>query len=949
MGVQSRRRSPNGRAASGNGEATQRDEVVWGKTPSGTVFRVPTTHDVMTLFDPRYPKSHLDLVNLALLGVQLTLFAWLSKRGAQLFFFFYLVFWRAAYDAGLGYVLTKQSKKKWIVREVQRRAWLDEEKRPKVRAWIKSQLQGKMGKDYSFDDLPLEYNTWLLFRQLVDIILVNDFVSYALFAIACFRVPTGLSLALHILRWIGGVVLLAFNLWVKTEAHHVVKDYGWYWGDAFFQRGALVFDGVFEMAPHPMYSVGYVGYYGLSIIVGSYPVLFVSLAAHAAQFAFLVFFENPHIERMYGQRKPIAQRTPLVPSNLSRSSSSPTRPKSLSKTDPELSTPGATESGTSDSDTELETEVDESYAPSPKSQDVKSTRQPMMTLHDLMNFYFRKDTLGLYNLDLFRTSDVKLIVIIAYAIILSFIVPHLRSNRALLGFYFIHALLWRFFHSFGLGLLLQAQSRNKFLVRHFITRYHYPGKEAGRDATREAFNNWKSLYNMSLCMTYVSFIGLAWQTYSIPAEWTVGDQLLRHTLGAILILLHMWTASECYDVLGVFGWFFGDFFIEDYPATLAYTGIYRFLNNPERTMGGAAFFGLSLISGSKLVFALAVISQLSHWWFLSKVENPHMKKLYGASLRQEAGLTKVVKKVALRNAMLLDSRAQKHVPEITRVAKEVKGTFDKVYEETAEVVKEFIHPPNLSEVVQDTKVLLQHSREKLVISRVTSEALMLDRMQYQITVGPKTQFHIGEPITVHWRAPISHSKKDWIGIYRKGANKSNSVTKISSLGRWVPVHDDVWDGDIPVSVDETESSKKCEGDVVLKGEKLPWVAGLYEIRYHHDGKYNVLSTVDIEVFADEIPTFTLEAVRNTLKRLVVYALDEDPSLIPISCQTQPTEGTTDGRDPDDFNFWSEKQAKLLAKGIEQVFGVEYSPEVIVADANISALANRILVSKEIFH
>jgi phosphatidylethanolamine N-methyltransferase len=38
---------------------------------------------------------------------------------------------------------------------------------------------------------------------------------------------------------------------------------------------------------------GYAGYYGLSMIVGSYPVLFVSLATHAAQFAFLAFFENP--------------------------------------------------------------------------------------------------------------------------------------------------------------------------------------------------------------------------------------------------------------------------------------------------------------------------------------------------------------------------------------------------------------------------------------------------------------------------------------------------------------------------------------------------------------------------------------------------------------------------------------------------------------------------------
>ncbi len=40
-------------------------------------------------------------------------------------------------------------------------------------------------------------------------------------------------------------------------------------------------------------SLGYAGYYGLSIIAGSYAVLFASLACHAAQFGFLVFFENP--------------------------------------------------------------------------------------------------------------------------------------------------------------------------------------------------------------------------------------------------------------------------------------------------------------------------------------------------------------------------------------------------------------------------------------------------------------------------------------------------------------------------------------------------------------------------------------------------------------------------------------------------------------------------------
>ena len=127
----------------------------------------------------------------------------------------------------------------------------------------------------------------------------SDFVAYCLFAFTCFRIPDGLSLPAHVMRWIGGIALVAFNLWVKTEAHQVVKDYGWYWGDVFFQRGALVFDGVFELAPHPMYSVGYAGYYGLSLISGSYPVLFVSIAAHAAQFGFLVFFENPRESRCF--------------------------------------------------------------------------------------------------------------------------------------------------------------------------------------------------------------------------------------------------------------------------------------------------------------------------------------------------------------------------------------------------------------------------------------------------------------------------------------------------------------------------------------------------------------------------------------------------------------------------------------------------------------------------
>lgn len=145
------------------------------------------------------------------------------------------LFWRSMYNGGIGYVLKEQSNYKSVV------AWAKgsgiferpdsgKNKYPQSYSLLKRELETKIPKDYKFDEAPIEYNAWLLFRRGVDLILMCDFTSYCCFAAACGGTPPGEHFLMTLTRWVVGILLILFNLWVKLDAHRVVGDYAWYWG-----------------------------------------------------------------------------------------------------------------------------------------------------------------------------------------------------------------------------------------------------------------------------------------------------------------------------------------------------------------------------------------------------------------------------------------------------------------------------------------------------------------------------------------------------------------------------------------------------------------------------------------------------------------------------------------------------------------------------------------------
>ncbi|TPX26739.1 phosphatidylethanolamine N-methyltransferase [Coccidioides immitis] len=896
------------------------EKKTFGRTPDGTVFTVPHTRDMVSqLLSPSEPKNLSDILVLTILALHILLLRSLPASIRIPVFAVIFLSWRAAYNIGIGWLLHMQSNHRTLVLWARKlRLFVDpatgQNPHPFLYRFIKRELETKIPEDYTFESAPIEYNTWLVFRRVVDLILMCDFTSYCLFAVACGSRPIGEGLFVMMLRWLAGTSLVLFNLWVKLDAHRVVKDFAWYWGDFFYLIDQdLTFDGVFEMAPHPMYSVGYAGYYGISLMAASYKVLFISILAHAAQFAFLVLVENPHIEKTYNAPPP---RKRVVDHDTALHEDVGSRSNSFnSDTTPPLPVP--------------------------------STAQPRST-HALVG-----------SMDVHRVTDVSVLLIHLLFFALTIITP---STPAYQFFFVLNAAVWRIWYSAGIGYILDRQSTRKSWTRHFVKFGE------GQD---EAWRQWKGIYHLSMTTCYASFIAAAWKMYTLPQDWGYGLAILRHVLGASLIALQIWTSMSIYESLGEFGWFFGDFFYDESPK-LTYSGIYRFLNNPERVLGLAGVWGAVLITNSRAMIFLALLSHTLSIAFIQLVERPHMQKLYGRSLRRDAGLVKSIKR-SLPNSL-----------------KQFQGSVDKILDESIEFVEEVIDTarPKLAAgvntFVKDTTALLHKYPARITITRLEPDLAGYEMKDYSLTVeGTQlAQFdkstdatnnksrnsrrsedlvlEYGAPIKVKWTAPLNHSKKDWIGLYMVTHNSSREITKVSSQGRWIATNEGAFDSltsevglkssDVIIKYAGNDNDKTREvasGEIIFSGEKLWWNQGVFEFRYHHNGKHNVMAIsrpfeIRIAKFDEnEIPLDNYAVVRpaieGALLPIIQNCLDRDPDIAPQNAEE--AFGSQVDRDS--------KYTKRVVFAVQHMFGIEFAPEVVSADGNVRNLAWRICNAKKV--
>jgi phosphatidylethanolamine N-methyltransferase len=194
-----------------------------------------------------------------------------------------------------------------------------------------------------------------------------------------------------------------------------------------------------------------------------------------------------------------------------------------------------------------------------------------------------------------------------------------------------------------------------------------------------------------------------------------------------------------------------------------------------------------------------------------------------------------------------------------------------------------------------------------------------------------------------------------------GDNDSRDATRIASAGRWTATNPHVYDDTRAesgiISSDEPldrSSSKidrdgegRLQGSMVFTGDKLFWRQGVFEFRYHHDGKHNVMAiSLPFEIRVPRFDEDDVEvdaqgsirgAVEKALLNVVQNCFDRDPNIAP---------NTVD----EAYGCLVEREGKFARRvvfAVHQMFGIEFAPEVVQADGNVKNLAWRICNAKKV--
>jgi len=348
--------------------------------------------------------------------------------------------------------------------------------------------------------------------------------------------------------------------------------------------------------------------------------------------------------------------------------------------------------------------------------------------------------------------------------------------------------------------------------------------------------------------------------------------------------------------------FYGDFFFDVHPK-LTYSGIYRFLNNPERLLGCAGIWGMALISSNPAMYLLALLTHVTTLLSIELVERPHMEKLYGTKIRQDAGVVRSIKKA-------FPEKVEKRV-------RKFQGSFDKVFTNATDVVEDFIDNARkrlfvdgVQTPIKESRVLFSKYPARLTLTRLADDLANYDISYYSVSItnartsnepvyqamGSFRPLSVpyGSPVKIQWTAPKNHSHKDWIGLYRVADNATQDVTRLASMGRWsatskgeYPPFDEecLLYSDKTNQPDLSHDEEFHSGEVIFEGHRIFWQKGLYEFRYHHDGKHNVMAIstpfeVTIETFDEERYEKGVLEIESDLLPLVRDCFDRQDGIAP---------------------------------------------------------------------